>query len=868
MPDRTSREQVITGSDNVSITVAASQRELVFRYRPPSPSENALNIHVALGTRRQIGAAILPFAQHAEGSTVFLPFKSDLFLSAEIKAGEIVGFIRRWERWRWSDRERTQTFSVSGRDGEFVLTIPRALLGGGEKIDLALYAKDPNANDGWGWFWGCSDRTVDSGVGDKYIPHYHELHLQSVIPGEFEGVGGESLDAPRDPSPSLRSAQDDSVAGGFGPTLTWRSRRNAAKTRIRIYQLFVRLFGNTNETRKQNGTLGENGVGRFSEINEAALSSIQSLGFTHIWLTGVLQQATATDYSEVGQPADDTDLLKGLAGSPYAIKDYFDVCPDYAQQPANRLKEFQQLLERLHAHDLKAIIDLVPNHVARSCDSCVKPESKFGSCGRDGAGDDITRFFDPQNNFFYLIPDLNGPPLRLPTWNDGVPLSPTCQVPGTTCDGLFDGEKTFGRVTGNNVVSWTPHLNDWYETVKLNYGFDFTDPSKSIREYPNAWAPEKGIPDTWRKMDRVIEHWQSMGVDGFRCDMSHMVPPEFWSWAIAQARRRRPDVFFMGEAYDDDPSKVPGSDPVIASLNSGKGNVMFDLLNAGFDAVYDAPVYRALKRIYDGSGWANDIDREFADGFICHNSVRYAENHDEVRLAAPSEWGGVGMEVGRPVCAILYGMSRGAIMLYNGQEVGEPAAGAEGFGGDDARTSIFDYWSMPELVKWVNGHRYDGARLSPEQKALRAFYGRLLNLVGEPAFQEGEFFPLNPANQENPGFGRLPGEQASGHWLYAFLRHDRLSGQKFLVLANLHPTSPLREVRVRLPEAAMRFLNLHETAGEEIELSERLGSARPSKIRSTVAEAVGTGIPILEIPALTPLYLEFRFTLSAPGRLR
>jgi glycosidase len=356
-------------------------------------------------------------------------------------------------------------------------------------------------------------------------------------------------------------------------------------------------------------------------------------------------------------------------------------------------------------------------------------------------------------------------------------------------------------------------------------------------------------------MDRVVEHWQALGVDGFRCDMSHMVPPEFWSWAIAQARERQPDVFFMGEAYDDDPSKVPGSDPVIASLNSGRGNVMFDLLNAGFDAVYDAPVYRALKRIYDGSGWANDIDREIADGFICHNSVRYAENHDEVRLAAPSEWGGVGLEVGRPVSAILYGMSRGAIMFYNGQEVGEPAAGAEGFGGDDARTTIFDYWSMPELVKWVNGHRYDGGRLSPEQKALRAFYGRLINLVGEPAFQDGEFFPLNPANRDNSAFGRLPDEQASGHWLYAFLRHDRLTGQKFLVVANLHPTSPLHEVRVRLPEVALHFLNLTGPGHKAIELRERLDPDR-ALIPSQVAEALGAGIPIAEIPPLTPFYLE------------
>jgi len=805
--------------------VAGSARGLVLRYRPPAPCENSLTIHVALGTRRQIGATVLPFSQHLEGSTVFLPFKCDLLLSAEVRAGQIVCFLRRWERWQWSDRKQTDHFEVIEENGAFLFRIPRPLLDDAAKIDFAIYAKDPGANGGWGWFWGCSDCSVASGVGDRYIPHYHELALEE------------------------------------GPSTATPHGRGSDRSRVRIYQLFVRLFGNTNETRKQNGTLSENGAGRFADINDAALSAIGQMGFTHVWLTGILQQATTTDYSKFGRPADDTDLLKGLAGSPYAIKDYFDVCPDYAQEPANRLKEFEQLIQRLHAHGLKAIIDLVANHVARSCESRINPDCNFGSCGGEGAGDDVTKFFHPHNNFFYLTPDGNGPPLRLPTWKDGVPISATCQAAAAVeslqkCDGFFEGEKTIGRVTGNNVVSWTPHLNDWYETVKLNYGFDFTDPAKSIREYPNAWAPEKAIPDTWKKMDQVIAHWQSLGVDGFRCDMSHMVPPEFWSWALAQARARQPEVYFMGEAYDDDPSKVPGSDPVIAGLNWGQGNVLFDLLNAGFDAVYDAPVYRALKRIYDGSGWANDIDREITDDFICHNSVRYAENHDEVRLAARSEWGGVGMDVGRPVSAILYGMSRGAIMLYNGQEVGEPAAGAEGFGGDDARTSIFDYWSMPELVKWVNGHRYDGDRLSPQQKALRAYYGRVVNLVGEPAFKDGEFFPLNPANRDNPGFGRLPEEQASGHWLYAFLRYDRATQQRFLVLANLHPTIPLREVRVRLPETALRFLDLNGPAERKIELSDRLGPPHRTRIRSTILEALGAGISISEIPPLTPLYLE------------
>src|ERR1044072_6180925 len=262
MPETTEGKETIAGSDHVSITVAGSARTLVFSYHPPGPSENPLTIHVALGTRRQIGAAVLPFSQHLDGSTVFLPFKCDLLLSAEIRAGQITCFLRRWEQWRWSAREPTHDFEVSEQEGEFLFRIPRALLGPAERIDFTIYAKDPGANDGWGWFWGCSDRSVASGVGDKYIPHYHELDLE----------GGRTR-------------------------VALHSRHGSEKARIRIYQLFVRLFGNTNETRKQNGSLADNGAGRFADINDAALRSLRQMGFTHIWLTGVLQQATATDYS-------------------------------------------------------------------------------------------------------------------------------------------------------------------------------------------------------------------------------------------------------------------------------------------------------------------------------------------------------------------------------------------------------------------------------------------------------------------------------------------------------------------------------------------------------------------------------------------
>jgi glycosidase len=597
-------------------------------------------------------------------------------------------------------------------------------------------------------------------------------------------------------------------------------------TRIRIYQLLPRLFGNANETRKPNGFIEENGVGKFSDLNAGSLGAIRDLGFTHVWLTGVLQQATATDYSGIGEPGDDPDLLKGLAGSPYAIKDYFDVCPDYADDPAARLEEFRALVDRVHAAGMKVLIDFVPNHVARSYASSIRPDLSFG------AEDDRTQFFAPGNNFFWLTEDSDasgdGPPLRLPTVDsEGNPTSPTAKVAKAPSDGLFELETDVGRVTGNNIVSWEPDAGSWYETVKLNYGFDFTGRATETKLYPHAEKPDFPIPDTWRKMDEIIAYWQELGVDGFRCDMAHMVPPEFWSWMIARARERDGGVFFAAEAYDTDPAKV------------GERHVTVDLLEAGFDSVYDDETYDKLKEIYDGGAWANDLDRLARPEGAFDNSLRYAENHDEVRLAGKGQWGSVGMEVGRPVSALLFALSRGPVMLYSGQEVGEPADGEEGFGGDDARTSIFDYWSMPEFVKWTNDGKFDGGRLSPEQTALREFYGRLLRLMDEPAFRSGDFVPLNAANESNPQFGRLPGETASGHWLYSFLRRDREGGQTFLVVINLHPSETLREVQIELPEGVA-----------EGALEERLSNG--PRIELTGSRKVVIG----DVPPLTPLIHE------------
>ena len=804
----------VLGSDGATLKFSIAQDRLQVDYSCPSGGDGERTVFLALQTKADAGSAVVPFSETFDGSTVFLPCQANQIYLLSIGADSSSVSKRTWENCKWSDRYeagKELDLQVGVRDCR--IGLPLSALG--QNLKVVLYSKDFTRDKTWGRFFGASDPSVGNGAGDKYIPHYLEIDLQA------------------------KDAPAVKVMGRSMP--------------LRIYQLFVRLFGNANERRKQNGTLAENGVGKFNDINDAALLAIRKVGFSHIWLMGVLQQASGTDYSAIGQPADDPDLLKGIAGSPYSIKDYFDVCPDYAVDPEERLAEFKALLDRLHKHQLKALIDFVPNHVARCYHSDIKPEINFGTT------DDRSKFFDPRNNFFYLQPDANGPPLKLPTWHDGVALSPTCKLEGMKCDGRFDGELEYGKATGNNVASWQPNLNDWYETAKLNYGFDFTDFSKQRREYPNAWHPDAPVPDTWKKMDQVIAYWQEIGVDGFRSDMAHMEPPEFWKWLIARARQRMPAVVFIGEAYDNDPAKVPGSDPVLSGLNRGRGNVMFDLLDAGFDGVYDDPTYRVLKRIYEGPAWANDLDTIERDAFIFDNSLRYAENHDEVRLASRSQWGGVGMNVGRPVSAILYGLSRGPIMLYNGQEVGEPAAGAEGFGGDDSRTSIFDYWSMPVLVSWLNGHHYDGGKLSLEQKSLREFYARLVRLTNEPAFRDGVFIPLNPENRENPAFGRIGDETTSGHWCYAFLRFDHTSRQTFLVVANLHPGEALRHVGVFIPAAALQTTGLNK-ADFQLRFVDRLATESAMEIELRAGELGTVGLRIPEIPPLTACYFEVRTT--------
>src|SRR5581483_9729796 len=377
-------------ADGASIALGVTNGKQHIDYAAPEIDKAQRRVFVALETDTATGSAVVPFAQRAEGSTVFLPFNADRIYSATNSESGAAKSMRIWKQTVWSaGLDVKSEFNVTFESGKSSWDIDLGEIGNPKKIGVVVYAKDLSVNNGWGKFLGCSDATVSSGFGDKTIPRFLEI----------------------------------ATTENAEPVVCARLR---SETRVRIYQLFVRLFGNTNETRKMNGTLAENGVGKFGDINDTALSAISDMGFTHVWLTGVLRQATASDYTDAGAPPDDPDLLKGLAGSPYAIRSYFDVCPDYATDPKKRLDEFKALLARLHEHKLRTIIDLVPNHVARSYHSEISPETNFG------VKDDKTKFFDPQNNFFYLRASDpgGGPPLKLPTCKDGQPISPTCKVLG------------------------------------------------------------------------------------------------------------------------------------------------------------------------------------------------------------------------------------------------------------------------------------------------------------------------------------------------------------------------------------------------------------------------------------------------------
>lgn len=516
--------------------------------------------------------------------------------------------------------------------------------------------------------------------------------------------------------------------------------------KIIIYQVFTRLFGNSNTTRKENGTLAENGCGKMSFFDAATLRRIKKLGVTHVWYTGIIRHASKTSYSAYGVPRQHPAVVKGNAGSPYAITDYYDVDPDLADNVNDRMSEFEQLVERSHKAGLKIIIDFVPNHVARQYKSVKKPEGVKDL----GETDDTGMGFSPRNNFYYCTNMPFEPYFDL---NDetGTPYS---EFPA--------------KATGNDHFDNHPGINDWYETIKLNYGIDYCDAGgRSFHFDP--------IPDTWQKMADIIGFWASKGIDGFRCDMAEMVPTEFWSWAIAKVKSAHPDILFIGEVYNP--------------------SLYRSFVACGFDYLYDkVGMYDCLCSVMRGHCWASEITRQWQPvDDIKDHMLYFLENHDELRIASDFLAGDARRGIPAAIVSIL--MNKNPFMLYAGQEFGERGMDKEGFSGLDGRTTIFDYWTVQSLY-----HGYVNRRkLTDGEKALEKKYSMLLNLANkETAISDGQFFDLMYANQDGNLFNQSK--------LYAFLR--KCSTEVLLVVANFSKDEV--ECSVRLPHHAFEYLNLQE----------------------------------------------------------
>lgn len=524
-----------------------------------------------------------------------------------------------------------------------------------------------------------------------------------------------------------------------------------------IYQLLPRLFGNTNSTNKYYGSMQENGVGKFNNINDKALQEIRLMGITHVWYTGVIEHATMTDYSQYGIPNDDPDVIKGRAGSPYAIKDYYDVDPDLAVDVPNRMAEFEALVKRTQANGLRVLIDFVPNHVARSYCSDAAPDAH-----RDfGADDDTTKPFDPKNDFYYIPGQAFVVP---PGYNPGGD-----EFQHALKDGKY--AEMPARATGNDVFSATPSITDWFETVKLNYGVD----------YQNQWTPHFDLPPSvWNKMYVILHYWASKGVDGFRCDMVEHVPMEFWGWVIERLKKDFPELVFIGEAYN------------VQEYN----NYLF---KGGFDYLYDkSGLYDALFRLTRNENNATvwDINKvwNYDSRGMDERMLRFMENHDEYRIASGAFAGDAWLAI--PGMIVTATLSTGPVMIYAGQEVGEEAAGSEGFSGSDGRTTIFDYWGVPALQKWVNNGQFDGGQLDDRQLSLRIFYHKLLLSVRlNEALRKGYFYELMLANEHDSGFDNR---------VYAYLRYT--AKQRVLIVVNFN--RGLRTLNIKLPADLQAQLNL------------------------------------------------------------
>ncbi|OAV71218.1 Alpha-amylase 2 [Bacteroidales bacterium Barb4] len=522
------------------------------------------------------------------------------------------------------------------------------------------------------------------------------------------------------------------------------------KNKVVIYQVLPRLFGNLNERLVRNGDMAENGTGKFSAFSALALAKIKELGVTHIWYTGVIEHATKSDFTAYGIRKDHSGVVKGTAGSPYAIKDYYDINPALADSVPDRMQEFEQLIERTHKAGMKVVIDFVPNHVARQYHS----DAKNPFIADFGEHDNTSKAFDPRNNFYY------------------VPESTLALHFNHEQEEHFAYSEFPAKATGNDCFSSQPGRNDWYETVKLNYGIDY------IHGGARYFDP---LPDTWLKMLDILRFWAGKGVDAFRCDMAEMVPVEFWQWVIPQVKQRY-SVLFIAEVYNP--------------------NEYRNYIHTGqFDYLYDkVGLYDTLRAVVCGQAPAAGITRCWQSlEDIQHCMLNFLENHDEQRIASDFFAGSPLPAI--PAMIVAAAMNTNPVMIYCGQELGERGMDEEGFSGMDGRTTIYDYWSMEAVRNWINNHAFDGGKLTGEQQSLRAFYAKLLHLAAsEPALSKGLFHDLMYANLSNPAFNT--------HRQYAFLR--QYANEAVLIAVNFD--SAEQTVNIRIPANAFSNCNIHDNS--------------------------------------------------------
>ncbi len=540
-----------------------------------------------------------------------------------------------------------------------------------------------------------------------------------------------------------------------------------------VYQIFTRLYGNRNTYRRENGTIEENGCGKLNDFTPDVLKRLVDMGVTHVWYTGIIRHATQTDYSAYGIPKNHPAIVKGRAGSPYAITDYYDVDPDLATDVDRRMQEFEQLVERTHKAGLKVIIDFVPNHVARQYHSICKPEGV-----RDlGEDDDPQQGFSPQNNFYYC------PGERFTPYFD-----------------LYHGEtepyiEEPAKATGNDCFHNAPGMNDWYETVKLNYGVDY---------YAGRVGHFSPIPDTWSKMTDILLFWARKGVDGFRCDMAEMVPAEFWQWATDKVKFAYPDKVFIGEVYN--PAEYRR------------------YIGAGFDYLYDkVGMYDTMREVIRGYQTTHAITGAWqATDDIRDHMLYFLENHDEQRLASSFFAGNA--QKGIPALIVSALLQQNPLMIYAGQEYGERGMDKEGFSGNDGRTTIFDYWSIDTLVR-ASQHK-----LTSEEKALDIIYNKVVNIArSEKAVTDGVSFDLMYVN-------------AHLQRQYAFLR--KAGSEVLLVVANF-AEAPV-ETTVCIPAHAFDYLGIKEKNA----MSTDLLTGQKAKIALKRDEAVAISIAPLSAAIL------------------